>query len=80
MTRLPQMAALEAQTTIAKEEEDIDQVRRERHNRISDAVGENGGMSEEEVEITGLQKVLSAVSGSLLTSVLGMRALHQTIY
>ena len=79
VTRLPQMSALEAQTTIPKEEDDTDQVRRQRHNRISDAVGENGGMSEEEIEITGLQKVLSAVSGSLLTSVLGMRALHQAI-
>ena len=35
-------------------------------------VGKHGGDRDEDIEITASQKMLSAVSGSLLTSLLGM--------
>lgn len=65
------MSAFVAQPASSDEEDRIHRLRGQRHDRIPGDLGGDDPDMEDEVEITGTQKMLSAVSGSLLTSVLG---------
>jgi hypothetical protein len=65
------MAAYVAQSGAADDEDRSSEELGQRHDRIPGYTAGDDGDIEDEIDITGVQKMLSAVSGSLLTSVLG---------
>ncbi len=65
------MSAIEARHAQGAKVDGVNPPPSQRHDRISLRAGVDDGDDGSEDEISGGQKMLSAVSGSLLTSILG---------